>query len=272
MAKTILITGATDGIGLETAKKLAGMGHNLLIHGRNPAKLEAAAEQIKEQGGDGELSTYVADLSRLPEVVSLTDAVSSSHTSLDVLLNNAGVYKTPQTRTEDGFDTRFMVNTIAPYLLTERLLPLLGSKGRVIGLSSAAQAPVSLNALKGKEPLSDGAAYAQSKLALTMWTSALAENLKGNGPMLISVNPGSLLASKMVKDAFGVAGSDLSIGAGILCKAALSDEFANAHGKYFDNDSGRFAAPHPAGQDEAKAQAVLEAVQAIIEDRLGPNA
>ncbi len=85
--------------------------------------------------------------------------------------------------------------------------------------------------------LDDMGAYAQSKLAITMWSRIMAEKLK-DGPMIVAVNPGSLLASKMVKEGFGVAGNDLSIGADILTRATLSDEFANASGKYFDNDSG----------------------------------
>jgi NAD(P)-dependent dehydrogenase (short-subunit alcohol dehydrogenase family) len=99
--------------------------------------------------------------------------------------------------------------------LTKRLMPLFGSSGRVINLSSAAQFPVDLEALVGKGELSDGAAYAESKLALTMWSRNMALSLKNDGPAIIAVNPRSMLGSKMVKQAYGVAGGDLRIGAEI---------------------------------------------------------
>ena len=122
-------------------------------------------------------------------------------------------------------------------MLTKKLLPLLEPAGRVINLSSAAQSSVDLDALAGKRQLSDGEAYAQSKLAITMWSRTMGLALKDKGPMIVSVNPKSLLGSKMVKDAFGIAGSDLSMGAEILVRAALSDEFATASGKYICTDA-----------------------------------
>jgi NAD(P)-dependent dehydrogenase (short-subunit alcohol dehydrogenase family) len=262
MQKKILITGATDGIGLEAAKLLAASGHRLLLHGRNRAKLAKAVEAV--QGGEGRVEQYVADLSRMTEVESLADAVAKEHDSLDVLINNAGVFRTANPVTDDGLDVRFAVNTIAPFSLTRRLLPLLGASGRVINLSSAAQAPVNLRALAGEVQLSDNAAYAQSKLALTMWSRALALSLGKDGPSVVAVNPGSMLGTKMVKEAYGVAGGDVGIGADILYRAALSDEFATASGKYFDNDAGRFAPPHPDALDAGKSAEVVRAVETIL--------
>ncbi|MEQ3626443.1 MAG: SDR family NAD(P)-dependent oxidoreductase [Celeribacter sp.] len=255
MSRTILITGATDGIGLLTAKTLSAEGHTVLLHGRSAEKLAAAAQKV---GGAPE--TYRADLSRLTEVEAFAQEVLDRHDHLDVLINNAGVYKTAQTRTSDGRDIRFVVNTIAPYLLTQRLLPLLPKAGRVVNLSSAAQAPVDVAALHGTGDLDHMAAYAQSKLALTIWTQDMAVT-HPDGPVMIAVNPGSLLASKMVREGFGVSGNDLAIGADILRRAALSEEFANASGRYFDNDSGRFAQPHAAAQDPAHVADVTRAIR-----------
>ena len=261
MQKTILITGATDGIGLEAAKLLAASGHRVLFHGRNRAKLNKAVEAVQ---GEGRVEQYVADFSRMTEVESLADALASEHDSLDVLINNAGVFRAVNPVTEDGLDVRFAVNTIAPFLLTRRLLPLLGASSRVINLSSAAQAPVNLRALAGEVQLSDNAAYAQSKLALTMWSRALALSLGKDGPSVVAVNPGSMLGTKMVKEAYGVAGGDVGIGADILYRAALSDEFATASGKYFDNDAGRFARPHPDALDAAKSTDVVRTIETIL--------
>ena len=264
MKKTLLLTGATDGIGLATAKALASQGHDLLLHGRNPEKLAAAEAAVAAVPGAAVVAGYLADLSRMEAAESLAEAVIGGHPSLDVVINNAGILKTPDPVTPDGLDIRFAVNTLAPYLLTKRLLPALGPAGRVVNLSSAAQAPVDLEAMRGKVRLEDMAAYAQSKLALTMWSRALA--LQESGKIIVAVNPGSLLASKMVQEGFGVAGGDIGIGADILTRAALSDEFATATGLYFDNDAGRFGPPHPDALDGTKAASLLQVMDSILAD------
>lgn len=220
-----------------------------------------AVHQVSSEAG---VESYAADLSRMADVEALAKAVAERHTELDVLINNAGVFKTPQAVTPEELDVRFAVNTIAPYLLTKRLLPLLGESGRVINLSSAAQSPVAPEALAGRVRLADMEAYAQSKLALTMWSRSLALEFEGRGPAVIAVNPGSLLGTKMVKEGFGTAGKDIRIGAEILVRAALSDEFEAASGRYSDNDSGRFASPHPDALDAEKSQEVVRAIETVL--------
>ncbi|MEM1363737.1 MAG: SDR family NAD(P)-dependent oxidoreductase [Pseudomonadota bacterium] len=259
MTKTILITGSTDGIGLLTAKKLAASGHKVLLHGRSTAKLQAAAAET-----GGTVETYAADLSDLSAVDALAKDIRSKHDHLDVLINNAGVLKAANPVLENGQDIRFVVNTLAPYRLTELLLPIIPNDGRVVNLSSAAQAPVTLKALAGQVRQSDMEAYAQSKLAITIWTREWAKSLP-EGPVMVAVNPGSLLATKMVKEGFGVAGSDLSIGADILIDAALQPRFAEVSGAYFDNDSGAFADPHAAARDPRHAADVMHAITALLE-------
>ena len=270
MTKTILLTGATDGIGLETAKLLAGAGHTVLIHGRSDKKLADTEKLLSGINGAGVIKSYRADLSKISDVEALASAIASDYSAIDVIINNAGVFSTPSPVTDDGYDIRFIVNTVSPYLLTKRLLPLLPADGRVINLSSAAQSPVSLQALAGEARLNDNQAYAQSKLAITMWSFHLARTLTDKGPIVVAVNPASLLASKMVKEAYGVAGSDLGIGADILVRAALSDEFANATGRYFDNDQRRFAEPHPDALDTAKNEKLVAAIDEVLA-RLGAD-
>ncbi|RMH46419.1 MAG: SDR family NAD(P)-dependent oxidoreductase [Alphaproteobacteria bacterium] len=257
MRKTILLTGATDGIGLLTAGILAAEGHRVLLHGRDADRLQAAARAV-----GGMTETCLADLSRLDQAAALADAVRARHDRLDVLINNAGVLKAPRSVTDEGLDVRFVVNTLAPYVLTRRLLPVIPADGRVVNLSSAAQAPVDVDALLGRRRLAGMEAYAQSKLALTIWTQEMARAHPG-GPVFIAVNPGSLLATKMVKEGFGIAGNDPRAGADILRRAALSEEFATASGRYFDNDNGRFAAPHPAARDPRHVAEVMAAIESL---------
>ncbi len=263
MNKTILITGSTDGIGLETAKRLLGQGHHVLVHGRSAEKLENVMGELRELG---HVDGFVADLSDLHAVKSLAKDISSKHPKLDVLINNAGVLRTPNPNTPSGIDVRFVVNTIAPYLLTQALLPLLGSHGRVLNLSSAAQSTVNMDALCGNGPQMEPMdAYAQSKLAITMWSFYLAKHLGEQGATVIAVNPGSLLASKMVKEGFGVEGKDLSIGANILVRLSTEASFANDSGKYYDNDSDQFQNPHSDALNDEKCKQIVATIETILE-------
>ncbi len=274
MTRNVIITGATDGIGLATARMLASQGHRLVLHGRNPAKLETVSREIASLGADAVAGTHVADLSRPDDVRSLARAILQGHqgpqAAPDVLINNAGVFATDETRTADDLDIRIAVNTVAPYLLATLLAPRLGPAGRIVNLSSAAQAPVDPSGLAGEKHYRDDfAAYAQSKLALTMWNSALARSQGSAGPVLIAVNPGSLLGTRMVREGFGTTGNDIGIGADILSRAAVSKEFADATGHYFDNDLGRFADPHPDAMDLAKCDAVVRMIETVLRRILG---
>lgn len=273
MQKIILITGATDGIGLETAKALTQQGHHVLIHGRNPAKVHKVVTALSRLSKNAIIESYIADLSTLSDVDKLATQIKSNHKRLDILINNAGVYKVSDVTTPDNLDVRFVVNTIAPYLLTQKLLPLFDATGRIVNLSSAAQSSVDLDALTSPNAGElDGPVYAQSKLALTMWSIELANSLSNsrleNSPAVIPVNPASFLGSKLVKDAYGVDGNDLAIGADILCRAALSEEFANASGKYFDNDSGLFKDPHADALDPAKNRQLVTVLDQLLEEKL----
>jgi len=258
MTKTILITGATDGLGRATAVALAAKGHTIIAHGRNAEKLDALKAEIGEN-----VSTVIADMSDMSQVAAMADTLKQAHDRIDVVINNAGVLKTPQPQTPEGLDVRFVVNTFAPALLSNLLLDVVPNDGRLVHLSSAAQAPVDLDAMKGKQVLQDMEAYAQSKLALTMWSQDFAAR-HPNGPVSVAVNPGSLLATKMVRDGFGTSGNDLNIGVDILVRAALSEEFASASGRYFDNDSGQFAPPHSDAADSAKVANVVAVVDSEI--------
>ncbi len=262
--KTIVVTGATDGIGFEVAKQLSQKECNLIIHGRNIEKLEYVKSCL--QNGKAKVFTYTADFSNLIDVRQMAHSITSEHPNIDVLINNAGVLKTSNANTTYGIDVRFVVNVIAPYVLCKYFSSFMSKGARVINLSSAAQASVNLNAIKGEGvALSAMDAYAQSKLAITMWSNYLAKFFKDQSVSIFSVNPGSLLGTKMVKEGFGMQGKDITIGSSILVKAALSDEFAYANGKYYDNDVAEFAYPNSDALDLQKNKALVDAIDYVIQ-------
>ena len=256
--KTIFLTGATDGIGLVAAQKLGAQGHRILIHGRNPEKLEQASEKIA-----GTPETYLADLANLKEVTLMCKEIKKNVKRLDSVINNAGILKTNQTRTTSNRDIRFEVNTVAPYLITRELLPLIERDGIVINLSSAAQRPVDLKALREFKDMNDMEAYAQSKLAIASWSHAMGREFE-DGPCIVAVNPGSLLATKMVKEGFGIEGNDVNIGSDILVRFVNDPEFSKRTGEYFDNDSGRFSPIHEAATDDAFIDELIKDLDRIV--------
>ena len=266
--KTILITGSTDGLGLLTAKTLAKQGHTILLHGRSLSKLDSAKAQL----GDGTIG-FIADLSHLSQVDGLANEISSEHDRIDVLINNAGVLSAPSSRTKDGLDIRFAVNTLAPYILAKKLLPLIPKDGRIINVTSASQAPIDMDLLKGKKEVANTdetgsyEAYEQSKLAILIWSQSMAKDLP-DGPVIVPVNPGSYLASKMVTE-HGIEGQPLQVGADILTRASLDDEFASASGKYYDNDAKCFNEAHEASRDEEHCTLLMKSIEEITKVFLG---
>jgi NAD(P)-dependent dehydrogenase (short-subunit alcohol dehydrogenase family) len=269
MPKTILITGSTDGIGFETAKTLVFLGHNVLIHGRNLEKLKNVEEVLNKLSNNIIVKSYCEDLSDLEDVKTLAENISKNHKNIDVIINNAGIYKTTSPITKDGLDIRFVVNTIAPYFLTKLLIPLFNKDSRIINLSSAAQAKVDIEAMNGKVLLNHGEAYAQSKLALTMFTLVQAQELRNKLSSIISVNPASLLATKMVKEGYGIVGNDITIGSSILVSMALDERFKDIKGEYYDNDNNKFALPHSFGQDIQNCKMIVDAIEKILWSKFG---
>jgi len=266
--KNILITGSTDGIGKLAAIKLAKEGHRIYLHGRNAEKLEGVISELKTQTKNENISSFVADFSDLETVRNMAQEVNAKLDKLDVLINNAGVFKSPKSQNEAGLDLRMVVNYLAPYVLTNALIPLLEQvdNSRIINLSSAAQAPVSEAILTGKTMGSAQETYAQSKLALTMWSFQLAKKLKNI--QVLAVNPGSLLNTNMVREAYGQYWSSADKGANILYDLALSEEYQGVTGQYFDNDKGekkgRFGEAHSDAYDEGKIERLMEITEVVL--------
>lgn len=264
MKKNILITGSTDGIGKEAAFLLARDGHQVYLHGRNAEKLSQVVEEVKQKTKNEQIKGFVADFSNLDSVLEMAKKVKAELVSLEVLINNAGVFNSPQASNQAGLDMRMVVNYLAPYLLTRELIPILemGSDKRLINLSSAAQAPVSHQVLKGQQIVSNRDSYAQSKLALTMWSFFLAK--KNPEVNVIALNPGSLLNTKMVREAFGSFWAPADKGAKIIYELASAEKYQGISGKYYDNDKGGFGEAHPDAYDEEKIKKLMQVTEELF--------
>jgi len=243
---TILITGATDGLGERVATDLAGLGFTLLLHGRNPDKGRQVLARIREATGNDRLHYFNADLSSLAEVNRLAVSVCQSQPRLDVLINNAGLGAGPDSKLRetsvDGYELRFAVNYLAPFLLTRRLLPLLCStsekagQARIVNVASVAQQAIDFSDVFLEKKYDGMRAYGQSKLALIMFTFDLGEELAGTGVTANSLHPASLMDTRMVREWFGYALSKVETGAHNVERLVLADELREVSGVYFDHD------------------------------------
>jgi NAD(P)-dependent dehydrogenase (short-subunit alcohol dehydrogenase family) len=191
--RTVLVTGATGGIGKATALGLSAMGAHVAITGRDRARTEAAAREIREVGR-GEPAWFVGDLSSQAEVRRLADEALAALPRIDVLVNNVGGYWNSRHVTADGLERTFALNHLAPFLLTSLLLPRLseGAPSRVVTVSSNAQSSgaIDFDDLQGERSYSGARAYSQSKLANLLFTYELARRLQGTSVTANAVHPG----------------------------------------------------------------------------------
>jgi NAD(P)-dependent dehydrogenase (short-subunit alcohol dehydrogenase family) len=233
---TILVTGATDGLGKRVALELAAKGATVLLHGRNRERLQAALEEMRSETGSEKLRSYLADLSSLGAVRGLAERILSDEERLDVLVNNAGVIVPERQESEDGYELTFAVNYLAHFLLTSLLLPLLrdSAPARIVNVASAGQSPVDFGDVMLERGYDGMRAYSQSKLAQIMFTFELAERLQGTDVTVNALHPASLMDTKMVLETFGHSMSTVQEGADATVRLAVSPELEGVTGRYFD--------------------------------------
>jgi NAD(P)-dependent dehydrogenase (short-subunit alcohol dehydrogenase family) len=262
--KNILITGATDGIGKIAAKRFANDGYTVYLHGRSESKVNKTVADIKSETDNDKVYGFVADLSDLSQVKSLTTQIKNEVSHIDVCINNAGVFNSSVDYNRDGLEIRFVVNYFAPYMLTYGVLPLIkqGVDPRIINLSSAAQSDIVYDTIQGHKAVNAASAYAQSKLAITMWSLFMSKT--ESDISVIAVNPGSLLNTKMANEAYGKYWSSANKGADIIYDLAICEKHKGITGKYFDNDSGIYTKAHPAAYNEAAINKLIEFTDKII--------
>ena len=276
--RVCLVTGASSGIGRETALALARMGATVMMHGHDPARSAAAADAVRRASPQGAVELVVADLSSQAEVRRLAAEVLQRHDSLHVLLNNAGVLRMRRTLTVDGLELTFALNHLAYFLLTRLLLDRLGESApaRIVNVSSGAHARAQLDFddLQNARRFRGMGVYGQSKLANVLFTYELARRLEGSGVTANCLHPG-LVATRFGSGNTGVIGRAMRLGARLMRPFALSPargartsinlatspEVEHVSGRYFVNSK---ATPSsPASYDEESARRLWEASQQL---------
>jgi NAD(P)-dependent dehydrogenase (short-subunit alcohol dehydrogenase family) len=204
MTSTILVTGATDGLGKGVALELARRGHTVLVHGRDERRIDATISELEHVVPDAQVRRYRADFASLDEVRALAEELLAAETRLDVLVNNAGIGSNvpggPSRQvSRDGHELRFAVNYLAPFLLTRLLLPLLerSAPSRIVNVSSIGQQALDFDDLMLTRGYSGTRAYCQSKLAQVLFTLDLQAQLAGRDIGVTSLHPATYMPTKI---------------------------------------------------------------------------
>jgi NAD(P)-dependent dehydrogenase (short-subunit alcohol dehydrogenase family) len=266
--QTILITGATDGLGRALASALAEQGATLLLHGRDDERGHATIEQISAATGNERLRWLRADLASLEQVRALADDVTGEVGKLDVLVNNAGIGTTiagedRRMESDDGYELRFAVNYLAGYLLTRRLLSTLerSAPARIVNVSSAGQAPIDFDDVMLERNYDGFRAYCQSKLAQVMFTFDLAEQLPTDVVTANCLHPATFMPTKMVLEGGVEPVSSLQQGVAATLRLIADPQLDGISGRYFNGLMP--AEPHPQAYDQNARRRLRE-----LSDRL----
>jgi NAD(P)-dependent dehydrogenase (short-subunit alcohol dehydrogenase family) len=251
--RTILITGATDGLGRALANHLAAAGATLILHGRDQGRLDAVADGMR---GVRRPVTLRADLAELAQVRRLAEEVRGATDRLDVLVSNAGIGGgMPAGRdrgtSRDGHELRFAVNYLAGFLLTLELLPLLrrSAPARIVNVASLGQHPIHLGDLMIEKGYNGGRAYGQSKLAQIMSGFELAARIPAAEVTVNSLHPSTYMPTKMVLEEIGHTIDTIENGVAATDRLVSDDDLAGTTGKFFDRT--REARAHAQAYDTA---------------------
>jgi NAD(P)-dependent dehydrogenase (short-subunit alcohol dehydrogenase family) len=237
--RTVLVTGSTDGIGKETALKLACKGAEVILHGRNKEKVLAVQEEIRHRTGNDRLNFILADLTSQHQIRNLAAEITDRYDHLNVLINNAGTFQSQRTLTEDGLETTFAVNYLAPFLLTNELLDMMkrNDPSRIVNVASIAHwnGKLDWGNLQGEKYYDGFEAYATSKLELILFTYSLALRLKGTDVTCNCLHPG-VIRTKLLRTGFGdFPGDTPESGAKTSVYLASSTEVKGITGQYFQD-------------------------------------
>lgn len=234
--KTALVTGSTDGLGREVALRLAALGAQVIVHGRNR---ERGAEVVRQiESAKGKAVFYVADLASLAETRKLAETVLAHHQRLDILINNAGIGSAGNERrtSVDGHELVFAVNYLSGYVLTQMLLPLIqrSAPARIVNVSSLGQQPIDFDDVMLTRGYSGTRAYSQSKLAQILFTIDLAGQLPPDRVTVNCLHPATFMDTSMVRNAGRQPMTTVAEGADAVMQLAVSPALAGRTGLYFN--------------------------------------
>lgn len=233
----MLITGATDGIGRQTAMELAQKGYALVVHGRSAEKVADLQKTLKAQTGNEQIAGITADFNSLQEIDRMVSELKESHPDLNVLLNNAGVFQKKQEKTADGFEKTFGINHLAVFKLTLSLIDVLKANqpSRIVTVASMAHqwGTMDFSNLNAGQSFDAHDAYSNSKLCNVLFTFKLAEKLEGTEITSNCLHPG-VIGTKLLRAGWG-GGLPIEEGAKTPVYLATAPELAQVSGKYFVN-------------------------------------
>jgi len=257
--RIVLVTGSTDGLGREVARRLAAQGAYVIVHGRNAERGAAVVDAIVK-AGKGSARFYKADLGSLAEVRRLAADVTRDHQRLDLLVNNAGIIVPTRALSADGHEMQFAVNYLSGYALTYALLPLLerGQSPRIVNVSSLAASPLDFSDVMLERGYSSGRAYGQSKLAQVMFTIDLAQTLKARGIVAQALHPATYMDTTMVRSMGRTPTSTVDEGAAAVMNAIVTTE---PSGTYFIGT--KPGAPHQQANDADARRQLRELSQRL---------
>jgi NAD(P)-dependent dehydrogenase (short-subunit alcohol dehydrogenase family) len=253
----ILVTGSTDGIGRQSALELAAQGHRVVLHGRDPQRLEAAREAVAANASGPTPEAVCADLSVFDSVAEMAGTLRERYDRIDVLVNNAGVFQRHRRLTADGMETTLAVNHLAPFLLTGRLLDRLTAApaGRIVNLTSTIHAQAFDPDVFLDPKAYDGfLAYSQSKLFNILFTLGLSERLQGTKVTANCLHPG-VINTKLLRETWH-GGDSVSKGARASTFVATNPSLAGVSGVYFVD--GRPTRPARVALDETVRRRLWE--------------
>lgn len=268
---TVLITGATDGLGRSVARELADRGATVLIHGRSATRGERVVDELTRATGNDRIRLYLADLANLSQVETFAADVTRDHAELHVLINNAGIgagLPDGRERQEsvDGYELRFAVNYLAGFRLTERLLPLLrqSAPARVVNVASLGQQAIDFTDVMLMRDYDGWRAYQQSKLAQVMYTFDLAERLSVDEVAVNSLHPGTFMPTKIVTSEIDNTVDTLETGTRNVIRLAVDPIPDGVNGAFFDR--GGEAKADPQAYDATARQQLRELSERLVAD------
>lgn len=280
--KTILITGATSGIGKEAAVMLARAGAHVVIVGRNADKTQRVLTEIKRRSGSDDVTSMLCDFSSQASIRRFAEAFRANHARLDVLINNAGGVHARRELTEDGIEATFATNHLGYFLLTRLLLDVITSSApaRIVNVASAAhyRGTLDFDDLGFKRNYGVMRAYSRSKLANVLFTRSLAQRLQGMQVTVNAMHPGVVgthiwdhgappWASALFRAGFAPIKRFFMIkpedGARIIVRLAVGADVEGQSGSYFDRD--RIAEPSKLARDEETGERLWRESERLVE-------